>query len=60
MIGFSANTWIGAGKAYVKTATSKQTTNKVVRSQSYIRRFHVVDLPGKSVRYGSGSFSGNV
>jgi hypothetical protein len=25
----SSNTWVGAGKAYVKTSTSKQTSNRV-------------------------------
>lgn len=27
----SSNTWVGAGKAFVKTSTSVQTVDKVVR-----------------------------
>ncbi|KAG0323565.1 hypothetical protein BG000_002582 [Podila horticola] len=41
----SSNTWVGAGKAYVPTSTSRKTADKV--SEDNIR-----------VEYGSGSFSG--
>lgn len=32
----SSNTWVGAGKAYVKTSTSKSTGQKVVSVSSWL------------------------
>lgn len=56
----SSNTWVGAGKAFVRTSSSVQTSDKVVCSL----RSNAVELSAKvtyvqSVTYGSGDFSGN-
>ena len=32
----SSNTWVGAGKAFVKTSTSVQTTDRVVRITFFV------------------------
>lgn len=54
----SANIWIGANKSYVETSTSHDTGDAVVCS--YFSPKPLSDLMGstKSLRYGSGNFTG--
>jgi hypothetical protein len=60
MVFHSSNTWVGAGKDYVKTNTSHKTTNKVVSGLEFVfmRNLCVESLNQQKVRYGSGTFSG--
>jgi cathepsin E len=54
----SSNTWVGAGKKYVRTSTSVQTSDRVVCLALY-RFGSPPDKFLQSVTYGSGEFSGN-
>ena len=60
----SANIWVGAGKAYVPTASSESTGQSVVRflgflpATMYVMAEHLCNIVSQAVQYGSGSFAG--
>lgn len=59
---FSSNTWVGASSPYVKTKTSVDTGDAVVRLP-YNFTCHFLRLilsPLQSVMYGSGGFNGSL